>query len=313
MKIVGHKKIIDLLDKAVAKNRTSQAYLFSGPAGVGKFLVAKYLAEKILGQNSDTISDSLMVLEADKEKIAEESVEKEKNAKTDKINKEKREIKIEEVRELRRKLFLSSEGGKKVALIRGAEKLNKSSQNALLKILEEPGEGLTIILVTDDEKKLFPTIISRCQKVRFGIVTDREIDELINTQEKALSAKVKQAIIFWSIGRPGLALAMLANPEKLELRVKSLAEAEDLFRQTVMEKFTLAENFAKNPDDALARMNIWAVGIRKTLLEGGLAGISQEKSLEILEKISESQKLLKQTNANAKLILENMLLAFSQK
>jgi len=106
---------------------------------------------------------------------------------------------------------------------------------------------------------------------------------------------------------------MLENPEKLELRVCSFREARNLFQKTVLEKFVLAENLAKDLNGALAKMNIWVVGIREALLKGGLEGISQEKSLEILEKISESRKLLGQTNANAKLILENMLLAFSRK
>jgi len=276
MNIIGHKKIIDLLDKAVAKNSVSQAYLFSGPSGVGKFQTAKYFAEKILGSSQQRISDALVILEADKEKNSEEPVGEEKNAKADKTKMKKGEIKIEEIRELKRKLFLSSETGRKVAIIRGAEKLNKSSQNALLKILEEPNEGLTIILVADDEKKLFPTIISRCQKTRFGIVADGEISKLVDSRGKNLNPEIKQAILFWSIGRPGLALEMLENPEKLELRVCSFREARNLFQKTVLEKFVLAENLAKDLNGALAKMNIWVVGIREALLKGGLEGISQE-------------------------------------
>jgi DNA polymerase-3 subunit delta' len=313
MNIVGHKKILDLLNKAVAKNSVSQAYLFSGPSGVGKFQVALYFAEKILGRSSDRINDNLVILETEKEMAPENSMAGEKKDKKDKAKNAKKEIKVEEVRELRRKLFLSSEIGKKVAIIRGAEKLNKSSQNALLKILEEPNQGLTLILVADEEKKLFPTIISRCQKIRFSVATDEEIEQLIDAQGKKLSAKNRQALIFWSLGRPGQTLEMLNDPEKLELKIKSLAEAKNLFQKTVLEKFILAENLAKDPSSTLEKMNIWMVGMRGMLLKGEWKEISREKSLEILEKISESQKLLNQTNANAKLVLENLLLAFSQR
>ncbi len=313
MKIIGHKKILDLLNKAVAKNSVSQAYLFSGPSGVGKFKVAKYLAEKILGQNFDKINDSLVILEAEKEKTAEGPIEKEKGTKADNVDKEKKEIKVAEIRELQRKLFLTSVSGRKVAIIRGAEKLNKSSQNALLKILEEPSEGLMIILVTDDEKKLFPTIISRCQKIRFGIVTDEEIDKLIDAQEKTLSVKVKQAIIFWSIGRPGLALEMLQNPEELEFKIQSFQELKKLLPETVLNKFALAENLSKDTKLALKKMSVWMIGIRESLLKGKTDMATPKKWLEMMDKINESQKLLKQTNANAKLVLENLFLIFSRK
>lgn len=312
MNIIGHQKILSLLDRAVVKNNASQAYIFSGFPSVGKFQVALYFAEKILGQNSNKISGSLIILDSDKKITSVNSMVGGKDAKIDKAKNEKKEIKVEEIRELKRKLFLSSETGKKVAIICGAEKLNKSSQNALLKILEEPNDGLTIILVTDDEKKLFPTIISRCQKIRFGIATDEEIDKLIDSQEKKLSAEIKQAIVFWSIGRPGLALEMLKNPEKLEFRIQSFKEAQGLFRKTVLDKFFLAENLTKDINLTLVKMNIWVVGIRESLLKGKTDFACQEKCLEIIDKIRESQRLLMQTNANAKLILENLFLIFSK-
>jgi DNA polymerase-3 subunit delta' len=308
--IIGHKKIIDFLDKACEKNQLAGAYIFSGFPGVGKFKTAVYLAERILGQNSNKINDNLIILEPDKEITFGNSAVEEENIKS---KSEKKEIKVEEVRELKRKLFLSSSSGKKVAIIRGAEKLNKSSQNALLKILEEPNEGLTLILVADDEKKLFPTIISRCQKIHFGIVSNDDISQLINSQEKKLSAEIKQAIIFWSIGRPGLVLEMLQNPEKLNFQIKSFAEAKKLLQETILNKFSLAEDLAKDTDLALKKMNVWMVGIREALLKGKIDFASQEKCLEIIDKISESRRLLKQTNANARLILENLFLVFSKK
>jgi DNA polymerase-3 subunit delta' len=309
MNIVGHQKIIKFLERVLEKKNLAGAYIFSGFSGVGKFKAALLLAERILGQDSNRISDSLIILEPDREiTFGNSAVEEDVKSKN-----EKKGIRVEEIRELKRKLSLSSSSGKKVAIIRGAEKLNKSSQNALLKILEEPNEGLTLILVADDEKKLFPTIISRCQKIHFGIVSEKEMDQLIDSQEKKLSAEVKQAIIFWSVGRPGLALEMLRNPEKLNFQIQSFEEAKKLLQETVFNKFSLAENLAKDTDLALKKMSVWVVGIRESLLKGKADFASQEKCLEIIDKINESQGLLKQTNANARLILENLFLAFSKK
>jgi DNA polymerase III subunit delta' len=312
MNIIGHEKIIKFLDKACTKNQLAGAYLFSGFSGVGKFQVALYFAEKILGQSWDKISDELIVLEPDQKTTSAKAVLKDKDTKSDKAKNEKREIKVEEIRELRRKIFLTSASGKKVAVIRGAEKLNKSSQNALLKILEEPTVGLTIILVADDERKLFPTIVSRCQKIRFGIASEEEISHLIDSQEKKISSKIKQAIIFWSLGRPGLALEMLQNPEELKFKIQSFGELKNLSEETVLNKFSLAENLSKDTNLALRKMDVWTMGIRESLLKGKIDFFSQEKCLEIIDKISESQNFLKQTNANAKLILENLFLTFSR-
>ena len=54
-------------------------------------------------------------------------------------------------------------GNKKIYIINGAEKLNVSSSNSLLKFLEEPEEGITAILITNNKYQLLDTIISRCQ------------------------------------------------------------------------------------------------------------------------------------------------------
>lgn len=313
MEIVGHQKIIKLLNSAVAKNNVSQAYLFSGFSGVGKFQTALYFAEKILGQSQNKINEDLIILELDQKITSANPAIGKKSDKPDKIKKEKKEIKVGEIRELQRKLFLTSIGGKRVAIIRGAEKLNKSSQNALLKILEEPNEGLTIILVADDEKKLFPTIISRCQKIRFDTISDEEIGQLADAQGKKISAETRRAVIFWSSGRPGLALEMLQNPGELEFKIQALEELKKLLQETTLNKFSLAESLSKDTGLALKKMDVWTVGIREALLKGQADFATQEKCLEIMDKISETRNFLKQTNANPRLILENLFLTFSKK
>ena len=61
------------------------------------------------------------------------------------------------------------EGGARVAIIEGAERMNEDAQSALLKTLEEPPAGVTIILCADGEARLLPTVRSRCFRVRLGL------------------------------------------------------------------------------------------------------------------------------------------------
>jgi hypothetical protein len=65
--------------------------------------------------------------------------------------------------------------GKKIVIVDDAEKLTPEAQNCLLKTLEEPPPDSVLILLTSDMHALFPTIVSRCQTVRFGRLTETEI------------------------------------------------------------------------------------------------------------------------------------------
>ena len=66
--------------------------------------------------------------------------------------------------------LLPVEGIARVAIIGDAHRMNDDAQSALLKTLEEPPSGTTLILVADDEERLLPTVRSRCAKVRLGTV-----------------------------------------------------------------------------------------------------------------------------------------------
>jgi len=295
MKIIGHKKIINLLKKIIEKDGVSHAYLFIGPAGVGKYSVARNFAEMLLetkvSDNFEYINSDLIIMEPEIEEI--------------KGIKKKREIKIEKIRELQHQLSLTSFGNCcRVAIINEAEYLNKSSQNALLKTLEEPGEKLIIILITNDEKMLSTTLVSRCQKIKLGLVDQKEI-------EKNIPADImdKREILFWSLGRPGFMRKLAENKDELNFRKESLDELKKLLNQNISEKFILAERMSKDISLAVKKLDLWLVIIREVLLgRQDAIRINPEKSLELIEKIGSSMLLLKQTNSNARLVIENLFL-----
>ena len=90
------------------------------------------------------------------------------------------DIPVDEVRKITPFLRkTSAEGGWRVVIIDDAQHLNRSSQNAILKILEEPPKKTLLILITDQAGRFLPTIRSRCQIYDFVALTDVELAELM--------------------------------------------------------------------------------------------------------------------------------------
>lgn len=307
MNIIGHQKQLNILNKSIEKNKLAQAYLFLGPENVGKFTIALKLAEKLTGESSQKINSNLIIIQPEIN-MEKENTESKKTKNTSK----KREVKIEQIRELQRKFsFFSGEGKYKIAIIDEADRLNKQAQNALLKTLEEPNDFSIVILVTKNEKKLLPTIISRCQKMKFGPLADEEIKKW-SEKEKLFSGKEKEKdeIIFWSFGRPGLILKLSNDKEELEKRKKALSDLKNLTNQNLTEKFFLAEEMSKDRELSREELNFWTIILRQIFLKRIEIKIPAAKVPKLIEEINKSLEILKDTNANAKLILENLLLKF---
>ena len=104
------------------------------------------------------------------------------------------------------------EGGARVAIVEGAHRMNEDAQNALLKTLEEPPSGVVIVLCSDDEDRLLPTIRSRCQRIRLGTVATRDIEAWL-TERAVADAPAAARFARLAGGRPGLAFAYASSAE----------------------------------------------------------------------------------------------------
>ena len=122
------------------------------------------------------------------------------------------------VRDLLRDLaLLPVEGGARVAVIEGAAQMNEDAQNALLKTLEEPPAGVTIVLCADREELLLPTVRSRCARIRLGPTGPREIEALLGELGLADAATASR-LARLAGGRPGVAVAYARAPESVAIR-----------------------------------------------------------------------------------------------
>ena len=117
------------------------------------------------------------------------------------------------IRELAR---LPVEGARRVAIVEGAHRLNEDAQNALLKTLEEPPPGATLILCADEPERLLPTVRSRTAVLRLGPAGMRAMEALLAEHgvEPPRSARLARL----ADGRPGAALALAAAPGAVAAR-----------------------------------------------------------------------------------------------
>ncbi len=298
MDFIGNQKIIKILERSLKNGKVSQAYLFYGPEQVGKFTLAKMFAKCLIKGTTSLFSNlkedeinlpDLVVIEPERE-------EKHENIKI-------KDIKIEQIRQAQDWLATFPYSGKfKVLVINEVERMTLTAQNSLLKILEEPNSTSIIILVTGNTKNILPTIQSRCQKLNFSLVEDNEITKMFSGTSIWKGKKISE----WSQGRPGLAVKIKQG--WLEPKVLNLIEKiKFIEKMSINEKFDLAEELSKDADLAGKIFDFWIWNLRNRAIQFDSQRVNYYYKIEKIEKI---HLLIKETNANARLALENLLLSF---
>jgi DNA polymerase-3 subunit delta' len=190
----------------------AHAYLFVGPPGVGKRLFAGELAKALLCEAPAG------PLQACDRCVACTLVEAGTHPDYFAVGRpaERNELPIEVMRELCRGFTLKPARGRgKVAVLDDADDLNEDAANCFLKTLEEPPPRSVFILIATQLDRQLPTIVSRCQVVRFAPLSEQRVTELL-VQQGAPEALVP-CLARLSGGSPGQALA-LADPEVWRFR-----------------------------------------------------------------------------------------------
>jgi DNA polymerase-3 subunit gamma/tau len=163
--LIGQDQVKITLKNALKNDRVAHAYLFAGPRGTGKTSTAKVFAKSLNCANPS----------ADFEPCGEcnscQRIEKGNSLDVIEIDAASNRG-IDEIRELREKVkFYPGEGQYKVYIIDEVHMLTKGAFNALLKTLEEPPESVVFILATTEPHEVITTIMSRCQRFDFTLLT----------------------------------------------------------------------------------------------------------------------------------------------
>jgi len=198
--IIGHERVVELLETEL--NSPAQAYLLVGPQGVGKATVAWRLAAGLLGDDERTRRLALAGTHPDLTILEPEGATS---------------LGVDQARDVVTRASMAPvEANRTVFFFPDAGAMTDSAANALLKTLKKPTSSVVFILVAESEDDFPPTVASRCRTIHMGRVPQGEIVSALMT--RGLSEDDAAGVAVVSGGRPGLALALMTQPEVAAFR-----------------------------------------------------------------------------------------------
>ena len=225
--LIGHEQPVALLQRSLIGGRVSNAYLFVGEQGIGKAAAAAAFARALVCETPDVDAER-DVYEACGRCSACGLAAAGNHPHLRTIAPDGEHIKIDQMRELRHDVALTAFGGARRAyVLMDAEAMTEESANCILKTLEEPPAGVTLILVTPSPSNLLPTIISRCQMVRFRPAPVPAVEQLL-VECYAVPGHHARFIAGFSGGRVGWAIQAAQHPGLLGVRGRRLHQLEGL-------------------------------------------------------------------------------------
>lgn len=166
--LVGQPAVVRTLANAIGYDKLSHAYLFTGPRGTGKTSTARILAKSLNCQKGPTETPCLECASCREIKLGTSPAVFEIDAASNNS--------VDDARELIERAPLVAVGGRfKLYIIDECHMLTREAFNALLKTIEEPPPQVIFVLATTEEHKVPPTIISRCQKLMFRLVSQEDL------------------------------------------------------------------------------------------------------------------------------------------
>jgi len=322
-KIIGHERQVVQLRAALSSGRIAGAYLFAGPAGVGKRLTAdQFAAAALCPSSADRGMDACGACAACL-KLASGNhpdffaVEPELSERGVVQN-----IRIDAIRELCSNLrFSPLEAPRKIAVVDGAENLMEAAANSLLKTLEEPPPSTHFILITPYPLRLPATIRSRCQHIPFSPLPEEALACEIAVRH---GIEREQALTIARLSGGSLGRALMLDPAFVEdvlkrfLPLTEKASSADIIETAQAWKetdiahtpliFDLMASWYRdllkfkatgNPSDLIhPEAAKAAIGTRTPLILSNLASISRAR-------------LAAETSANKQLMFEQLLFSLA--
>jgi len=320
---VGHERQKRFLQKAFLSGRIPSAFAFIGKEGIGKKLLALEFAKGLLcGKEPFGCGECKTCKQVDKfiKDLRGGEIETYAYYTSDEGGKKHlsyligehpdlavvipdgNQIKIDQIRDIQDFVFLKPLGSSKVVVIDDAGKMNPQAQNALLKTLEEPPEGVLFILISTLKGELLPTILSRCQVLEFKALRGSQVEEILLRLKVTVPKALKEVLL----AEGSLSALKLAQEEEISQLFTKLENVKNL---TFAEIIDLAENFEGMETEV---KETFLELLEKFLAKKTIKGEIPLETYERVERlIAETKRGLKR-GVKGKLAMENILLTFKE-
>lgn len=285
-RVVGHRRPVQLLRAMIRRGRIPHALLFVGPEGIGKRTVALSFLQALNcaispGEGCDRCPSCVKLSRLSHPDLIL-------------VSSEGAAVKVDQVREVIRELTMRPlEAQWRGVIVDGAEQMTLEAANAFLKTLEEPPPRTVLILLAQKAEELPPTVLSRCQLLRFSPLRDEEVREVLRRQ-----GMDDPMVAAFAEGSPGRALRMeIDTLRAFRKEVEEFLTAGDVFLA-----LKLAERFSHDREGAKQLLAVLLSFLKEKLWVKVDEGL-----LDLLWEIQRVRRSL-DDNANVRLCLERSFL-----
>jgi len=266
------EKILIMVSK-----RLPQALLLTGESGVGLSTIGRYIAEL---QNVNP-----MVILPEKD---------------EKIDIDKGVISVDSMRYLYNETRTVT-AGERIIIIDYAERMTHQAQNAFLKLLEEPGEGVNFILISHSVSKLLPTILSRTEILDIRPITNEQSDQLLDSLK--VTDKVKRSqLLFMAVGKPAELTHLASDEAYFEKRSITVRDARELLRGSLYQKLLIAQRYKDDRASTLTLLQDVASILKRSITDN-----PQTDTISHIDTVLNAYQQI-EANGNIRLCLARMVI-----
>ncbi len=294
-----HQRQKDFLGQEIKQGRLAQAYLFVGEPGVGKESFTNWLTEQIKKQVDDPWLFQVLRIQPEYPEGGGRG-----------------SIKVSQIKYAKRRTELKLSGNnRQIIIIHQAQMMNSVAQDALLKVLEEPKNQTTFILLADFLEPLRSTIQSRCQIVHFNPLTIfQSIHWLIG---QGLNPNKANEIAFYGQGRLDLMMELKDNPTALQEKLEDWKNLDRIWKLPLADRFNFAEKMSRERESLSGLLENWLRYWRSVMLIkaldleveiGGQTKYDWPQIADQIELIEEVEARLRSVSLNKRLALEQVLI-----
>ena len=216
--LLGNDRLKDNLTRSLQKDRGGHFYLISGPEGSGKHTLARLLAAALMCEQPNRPCCSCGPCRKVLSGVHPDYITVD--------DPEKKTVSVDLVRKARTDMYtLPNEGRRKIYLFPRAQDMGIPSQNALLKILEDPPAYGVFLLLTDNPQRLLPTVRSRCMELAMSPLPEAMLSRQLCQQFPQSDADTITAAISRSGGYLGQAMALLSGESEYPEQTVELINA----------------------------------------------------------------------------------------